>query len=82
MRKNGTPRGLVFVVRQIKFLGCSLYNSRYFSVVNVRDVRENVMFNLMIQSSCKPIDDSIFSGEIDSSSELMYRPGIFNGTRF
>src|SRR6476620_6595199 len=51
----GTAHGFEFMVWQIAFLCGFFYNFGDFAIMYMADVRVQMVFNLVVESPCKPI---------------------------
>jgi hypothetical protein len=76
--KDSASGGPVFVIWQVELLSGISYNFRYFGVMDVTNVWENMVFDLMIQATSKPIDNSIFGRKINRRIQLMNGPRVFH----
>ena len=78
MTNQCADKGRLGFVGKPEFLRSLLNNGRDLAVVNVADVREQVMFNLKVQTSNVPVQDSIIVGEVRCCKELVDGPAVLH----
>src|SRR5690606_38679533 len=66
-----------FVIWQIMLPGSLLNNFGNFSIMNMAYVRENMMFDLVIKPSGKPIYNFVLWSKVSGSVQLVYSPCVF-----
>ena len=71
-------RCFVFKIRQVEFLSRLLYDLRNIVVMDMTDVREDMMFYLMVQTSGEPIDDSVLGAKVHCSEQLVNSPSVLH----
>src|SRR5204863_3297992 len=71
--------GNVLAVFHAEFSTCLFHQSGNGRVVDVADAREEVMFNLKIQSAQEPTLQPAAAGKVHGGFGLMDRPAIFYG---
>jgi hypothetical protein len=59
-----SDHGFVLVVWQIKLFGCVSDYFRNLFVMDMGDVRENMMFHLVIQTSRPEVDKLVVDGKV------------------
>ena len=78
MIDKSTDHGLVFIVRKIEFLSCVSDDIRDLLIMDMRNVRENMMLYLMVQASREEIHKFVVNGKVRSRIELMDCPGVLH----
>ena len=78
MRFDSYPRRIEIMIRHAKFLCRLLNNGGNFRVMNVANVREQVMFDLKIQAACPPRQKPIAVRKICGRFHLVNSPSIIN----
>src|SRR5680860_664671 len=78
----GFSGSFILVIGQIEFICRSFYDLGNFSVMDMADIRIEVMLYLMVQTPCKPIHQLVFRVEIYRCEQLMYGPSILHGAIF
>ena len=79
---NGASHGLEFMVRQVALLCGLLYDFGYFAIMDVAYIWKNMVFDLVVQSARKPIDDFVFGSKIRRGVKLVDGPGVFDFAYF
>lgn len=75
---QGAAERAVNVVRQTKLMAHLLNNLRDCRVVCVADLGEEVVFDLVVQSTEQPGEHAAALSEVNRGSHLMHRPGVFH----
>src|SRR4051812_33839082 len=65
-------------ILQLKLRTDFLDDLRNLVVVNMRNLREEVMLDLVIQAAHEPGDNAVATAEIDGGLNLMNRPSVFH----
>src|SRR5690606_7392153 len=53
-----------------------------FAIMDVAYIWKDMVFDLMVQSACKPVDDFVFGSEIRRSVKLVDGPSVFDFAYF
>jgi hypothetical protein len=75
---DGASHRFEFMVWQVAFGGGLLDDIGNFSVMDMADVREQMVLDLMVQSAGKPVDDFVFRRKVGRRIKLMDCPGVFD----
>ena len=75
---NSTSHGLELVVREVEFLRGFFHNLRNLIIVHMADIREDMVFNLVVQSAGEVIYQPVSRSEIGGCKQLVYCPGVFD----
>ena len=82
VRNYGFSGSFIFVVGQIELLRRLFHNFGNFCVMDVADMRKNMVLHLMVQPPSEPVDDFVFGAEVHRGKQLVDSPGIFHATCF